>query len=77
MSSAPPNPPPVNDLEKDSQPATATSNPPAMQEMDTTPDAPVEETWSDIPEDVMALPTDDILMRIRLIDNDIKVCRVQ
>jgi hypothetical protein len=41
--------------------------------MDTTPDAPVEETWEDIPEDVMALSTDEILTRIRLIENDIKV----
>jgi 26S proteasome regulatory subunit T5 len=40
--------------------------------MDTTPDAPAEETWEDIPEDVMALSTDDILTRIRLIENDIK-----
>ena len=42
-------------------------------EMDTTPDAPPEETWDDIPEDIKALSTDDILTRIRLIDNDIKV----
>ena len=41
--------------------------------MDTTPDQPAEETWADIPEDVMALSTDEILTRIRLIDNDIKV----
>jgi 26S proteasome regulatory subunit T5 len=41
--------------------------------MDTAPDAPAEETWADIPEDIMALSTDEILTRIRLIDNDIKV----
>ena len=41
--------------------------------MDTTPDTPAEETWEDIPEDVMALSTDEILTRIRLIENDIKV----
>jgi 26S proteasome regulatory subunit T5 len=41
--------------------------------MDTTPDAPVEETWEDIPEEVVAATTDDILMRVRLMDNDIKV----
>jgi len=41
--------------------------------MDTTPDQPAEETWEDIPEDVMALSTDEILTRIRLIENDIKV----
>jgi 26S proteasome regulatory subunit T5 len=39
--------------------------------MDTDP--PVEETWADIPEDIMALSTDEILTRIRLIENDIKV----
>ena len=44
-------------------------------EMDTTPDetAPVEETWADIPEDIMSLSTEEIVSRIRLIDNDIKV----
>ena len=41
--------------------------------MDTTPDAPPEETWDDIPEEVMSLSTDEILTRIRLLDNDIKV----
>ena len=32
-----------------------------------------EETWDDIPEEVMALTTEEITSRIRLIDNDIKV----
>lgn len=41
--------------------------------MDTTPDQPPEETWDDIPEEIMELDTDDVLTRIRLIDNDIKV----
>lgn len=41
--------------------------------MDTTPDQPPEETWADIPEDVMGLSTDEILTRIRLIENDMKV----
>ena len=41
--------------------------------MDTTPDRPPEETWEDIPEDIMSLPTADILTRIRLLDNDLKV----
>lgn len=41
--------------------------------MDTTPDHPPEETWADIPEEIMSLSTDDILTRIRLIDNDLKV----
>ena len=54
--------------------------------MDTTPDtthpiepteAPMveEETWADIPEDIMSLGTDEIMARTRLIDNDIKVCK--
>lgn len=41
--------------------------------MDTTPDRPPEETWDDIPADILSLNTDEILTRIRLIDNDIKV----
>jgi len=41
--------------------------------MDTTPDQPAEETWDDIPEDVLNATTDEISTRIRLIDNDIKV----
>lgn len=45
--------------------------------MDTTPDEtkPVEETWEDIPEDIMSLSPDEINSRIRLIENDIKVRR--
>ncbi|KAL5482365.1 RPT5 [Sanghuangporus weigelae] len=52
----------------------ATSEPVAM---DTTPEEtkPVEETWDDIPEEIMALSTDEINSRIRLIENDIKVMR--
>ena len=44
--------------------------------MDTTPDEtqPVEETWDDVPEDIKSLSADEINSRIRLIDNDIKVC---
>lgn len=49
---------------------------PENVEMDTTPDEtkPVEETWDDIPEDIMNLTPDEINSRIRLIENDIKVC---
>lgn len=43
--------------------------------MDTAPDQPPEETWEDIPEDVLALTTDEVLTRVRLLDNDIKVMR--
>lgn len=42
--------------------------------MDGTSERPAEETWEDIPEDIMALSSDEILTRIRLIDNDLKVC---
>jgi len=42
--------------------------------MDITPDQPAEETWADIPEDVLSSTTDEILTRIRLIENDVKVC---
>lgn len=45
--------------------------------MDTTPDVPPVETWDDIPEDVIALSTDEVLTRIRLIENDIKVSLLQ
>jgi len=55
--------------------AESTSTQPEVAEMDTTPDQPVEETWDDIPEEIMELDTEDILTRIRLIDNDIKVMR--
>jgi len=32
-----------------------------------------EETWDDIPEEILNLPTDEIITRTRLIDNDLKV----
>ncbi len=32
-----------------------------------------EDPWADIPEEVKSLSTDEILTRIRLLDNDIKV----
>lgn len=41
--------------------------------MDTTSDHPPEETWDDIPADILSLSTDEVLTRIRLIENDIKV----
>jgi 26S proteasome regulatory subunit T5 len=62
-----------NDLQN--EPETATEAPLEAAEMDTTPDQPVEETWEDIPEDIMELEKEDILTRIRLIENDIKVRR--
>ena len=41
--------------------------------MDETPDVPPEETWDDLPEEILTLSTDEILTRTRLIENDIKV----
>ena len=41
--------------------------------MDTTPDQPPEETWEDIPDEILDLSTDEIMTRTRLIDNDLKV----
>jgi 26S proteasome regulatory subunit T5 len=76
MSSAPPSDNPPNpqpekqDDQQDTQPSILQTQ---DAEMDTTPDIPPEESWQDIPEDVMALSTDDILTRIRMIENDIKV----
>ncbi|CCM03549.1 uncharacterized protein FIBRA_05685 [Fibroporia radiculosa] len=72
-STQPPVPPPENNNEKQPEPTPTTSTEPNA--MDTTPDQPAEETWSDIPEDIMGLSTDEILTRIRLIDNDLKVMR--
>jgi hypothetical protein len=74
MSSAPPPPttPPADSNKKDSSAPTSSSSPEGVA-MDVTPDAPVEETWDDLPEEILTLSTDEILTRTRLIDNDIKV----
>ncbi|EIW81020.1 26S proteasome subunit P45 [Coniophora puteana RWD-64-598 SS2] len=75
-STQPPSGPPDNNEKKPeetSQPSNAPAAP--AEAMDTTPDQPAEETWADIPEDIMALPTDEISTRARLIDNDIKVMK--
>ena len=61
-----------NDANK-SESADSSSVQAEIAEMDTTPDQLPEETWDDIPEEIMELDTEDILTRIRLIDNDIKV----
>jgi hypothetical protein len=84
MSSAPPSEPPSdppagNNVQKPDAPQQPEASPSPAQdgvEMDTTPDQPAEETWDDIPEEIMALTTDEILTRTRLIDNDIKVRRL-
>ena len=81
MSSAqPPNQPPDNPPtgeKPDEQPllgqTPSEARPTEDAPMDTAPDQPPEETWDDIPEEIMALPTEDIQTRTRLIDNDVKV----
>ena len=74
-STVPPSSDPPNNPEGDSNEPKPSSNEPSQETaaMDTTPDQPPEETWADIPEEVMSLSTDEILTRIRLIENDIKV----
>ncbi|KIJ54553.1 hypothetical protein M422DRAFT_24501 [Sphaerobolus stellatus SS14] len=75
MSSA--SPPPPNP-EQSKEPSSSTTPAPAATTeaaMDTTPDQPAEETWDDLPAEVRNAPTDEILTRARLIDNDIKVMR--
>ena len=72
MASAPPpgELPPNNEKTEDSAVPTTSGDGPGA--MDLTPDAPAEETWDDIPVDIMALSTEEITTRTRLIDNDIK-----
>ncbi|KAI0917188.1 26S proteasome regulatory subunit 6A-A [Taiwanofungus camphoratus] len=75
-STTPPNPPPRDNSEKKPKSSQSASTAPSTAQetaMDTTPDQPAEETWADIPEEIMTLSTDEILTRIRLIDNDLKV----
>ncbi|PPR00446.1 hypothetical protein CVT24_004507 [Panaeolus cyanescens] len=77
MSSAPPpfNPPTDSEKKPDASPSSNSAPAQASADMDVTPEAPPEETWDDIPEDILALGTDEIKTRTRLIDNDIKVMR--
>lgn len=79
-SSEPPSDPPAGDnVQKPDAPQQPEASPSPAQdgvEMDITPDQPAEETWDDIPEEIKALTTEEILTRIRLIDNDIKVRRL-
>ena len=73
MSSVPPDPLPPSDSNKKPDPSAPTSSSAEAVAMDVTRDAPEEETWSDLPEEILTLSTDEILTRTRLIDNDIKV----
>jgi len=76
MSSAPPpsNPPSNNEKQPETPASSGAANTDGPAAMDVTPDVPPEETWDDIPEDIISLSTDEIKTRTRLIDNDVKVC---
>lgn len=74
MSSAPPPSNPPSNPEKKQE--ASLSDAPASTEaaaMDVTPDVPPEETWDDIPAEILSLTTEEINTRTRLIDNDLKV----
>jgi len=71
-SEQPPNVP-SNGPEKTDAASSSTPAPQQDAAMDTAPDQPAAETWADIPEDVLSLGTDEILTRVRLLENDIKV----
>ncbi|KAI0315798.1 P-loop containing nucleoside triphosphate hydrolase protein [Amylostereum chailletii] len=73
-SEQPPTDPPASPEKSDNAPSDLTTEPQGAA-MDTMLDQPVEETWDDIPEEIMTLTTDDILTRTRLIDNEMKVVR--
>jgi len=71
----PPGQPP-NDEKKAEAPVVSepTTNSEAAP-MDVQPEQIVEENWDDIPSDIMECSTEDIMTRVRLIENDIKVMR--
>ena len=71
MSTTPPPSNPPNNPEKELEPLSSGSG-----SMDVAPDQPPQvAAWEDIPDDVLSSTTEEILTRIRLIENDIKVCR--
>lgn len=77
--SEPPNPPPSsNAAEKaPAQPSSSTQPPAdgaAPMETDAPTEEPVVETWEDLPEEIRNSSPEEIMTRIRLIENDIKVC---
>ncbi|THG99679.1 hypothetical protein EW026_g2725 [Hermanssonia centrifuga] len=79
-STQPPNPPPEQnntggDDKKPEEQASSSTGSITDAPMDTTPDQPPEETWEDIPEDIMGLSSDEITTRTRLIDNDLRIIR--
>ena len=73
-STQPPNPPPQDNSNNEKKPEESQAAVSTEETaMDTTPDKPPEETWSDIPEEILNLTTDEIMTRTRLIDNDLRV----
>lgn len=73
----PPSQPP-NDEKKAENPAPATEASATEQDsnaMDVQPEQPAEDNFDDIPAEIMESGTDDILTRVRLLENDIKVMR--
>lgn len=72
MSSTNPQDQPPIDVKEEGA-SSSTSQEPQEVAMDTTPDQ-IEESWDDIPDDVLNSTPDEIFTRTRLIDNDIKVC---
>lgn len=73
-STQPPSDPPSNPEKQPEVPQESSSSEQSQDAaMDTTPDQPAEDTFDDLPEDILSLNTDEILTRIRLLDNDIKV----
>ncbi|KAH9916009.1 uncharacterized protein B0H18DRAFT_1124550 [Fomitopsis serialis] len=63
------NPPPGSSNEKAPEFTPSSSEAP-QDAVDVTPDRPAEETWEDIPEEIISL---SIRTRVRLTDNDLKV----
>lgn len=73
-STQPPSEPPSNPEKQPEAPEQSSPNEQTQDAaMDTTPDQPAEDTFDDLSEDILSLGTDEILTRIRLLDNDIKV----
>jgi hypothetical protein len=63
----------VTSMSSTPPPASHPSNEQPDGEMDTGADSSSQVTWDDIPTDILSASTDEILTRIRLIENDLKV----
>ena len=71
----PPNQPPNDEKKSEVPQQSGEINANNPDKMEVEPEQPAEETWDDIPQDVLQSETDDIMTRVRLIENDIKVMR--